>query len=159
MSDETTDIEAEDEPETKQGRNWKALRERADAAESKVKDLESKMRKGVFREAGFDPESGVGKMLATLYEGDLEVEALKAFAKAEYGVEPGEPSVAVSPAADQIVAVQGRIDRLSAQSQPLAPPGGDDAIAARVVELEAKGDTESLMEAIALRDEWRKRQT
>ncbi len=145
----------EQEPETTQGRNWKALRERADQAEAKVREYEAKLRGTVIREAGFDPESAVGKMLHELYKGEPDVTAVQTFAKEKYGLDVG--TSAPQPAGP-VEAMAARVDQLRAVSTPVPPPGGDAALAAHIADLEAKGDDASLLEAIALRDEWRKAQ-
>jgi len=146
----------EQEPESSQGRNWKALRERAETAEAKVREYEGRLLGSAIRDAGFDVEQPLGKMLRELYKGEPDVQAIQAFAKEKYGLEtkPAASQSAVAGVED----MAARIDQLRAASTPITPPGGDSAFSARIAELEAKGDDASLMEAIALRDQWRAQQ-
>lgn len=67
-----------------------------------------------FRDAGIDISTGVGKLLAKTYDGDLDPEEIQAFAQ-EYGIE----GVTKDAQEDtQSVETQGRMDQLRQSSRP-----------------------------------------
>ena len=72
-------------------------------------------RRDAFREAGIDISEGVGQLLAKTYDGDLEADAIKAFAQ-EYGIDPGETQQVTKVA--EAGQTQQRMDALRQQSQP-----------------------------------------
>ena len=63
----------------------KSMRERIKELEGVEKEYKSVQQDKVIQDAGFDPASGQGKALKDLYKGDLEVDAIKAFAAEQYG--------------------------------------------------------------------------
>jgi hypothetical protein len=68
-------------------KNWKALREENKALKDALVSYESKERDDLFKQVGLDRTKGVGKAADLMYEGDLEVEALKGFLTEEFGEE------------------------------------------------------------------------
>lgn len=101
MSDAYTDPDPDEG-----GRN--PLREHAKALEADNKRLAEEaaagreaQRKLAFIEAGVDPTSPQGKLLAKAYDGDLTADAIKA-AALEYGVIQAPPAVTAPPAEQQV---------------------------------------------------------
>lgn len=86
----------------------KQLKERLSTGENAVREL-------AFRDAGIDTKSGVGKLLAKTYDGDLEPEAIGAFAK-EHGIDVEETANASST--EQPDPTQQRMDDLRNASGP-----------------------------------------
>ena len=71
-------------------KNWKAMREANELLAKKVADFEAKERTDIFNKAGLDTSKGVGKAVEMMYEGDLSVEGIQAYASEEFGVEFGQ---------------------------------------------------------------------
>ena len=71
-------------------KNWKAMREENELLAKKVADFEAKERTDIFNKAGLDTSKGVGKAVEMMYEGDLSVEGIQAYASEEFGVEFGQ---------------------------------------------------------------------
>ena len=106
-----------------EGSKGSGLRAQLEAALEEIQTLKSQVEQGstaqrdlAFMRAGIDPTEGVGKLLAKTYDGDLEAEAIQAFAE-EYGV-AGESAPA--PRQDQ---TQQRMDKLRSASQPEGAAG------------------------------------
>jgi len=68
-------------------KNWKAIREENKALKEELISYQSKERDNLFKEVGLDRNKGVGKAADLMYEGDLEVNALKEFLSEEFGEE------------------------------------------------------------------------
>lgn len=72
-----------------------SLRRQLEAALKENKQFKDQLsqfqRNDAFRQAGIDTTNGVGKLLAKAYDGDLEPDAIKAFAQ-ENGVDLGGES-------------------------------------------------------------------
>ena len=71
-------------------KNWKEMREKLEVYEGKIAEFEAKERTGIFNQAGLDTSKGVGKAVEMMYEGDLTVEGIQAYASEEFGVEFGQ---------------------------------------------------------------------
>ena len=71
----------------------KQMRDRIKELEGVEKELTAFKSDFVFKEAGFDTSSGQGKALKDLYKGDLEADAIKAFAAEQYGWGESTPAV------------------------------------------------------------------
>ena len=56
----------------------------------KSQNLKLKKEKQVFQSAGLDTTKGVGKAVEMMYEGDMTVEGIQAYASQEFGVEFGQ---------------------------------------------------------------------
>lgn len=98
------------------------LREQLEAALAEIETLKGAVQAGqgaqrelAFHRAGIDTTEGVGKLLAKTYDGDLDPEAISAYAK-DYGIEPGATSTQ-APAAKQDP-TQSRMDALRQESSP-----------------------------------------
>ena len=68
-------------------KNWKAIREENKALKEELITYQSKERDNLFKQVGLDRTKGVGKAADLMYEGDLEVNALKEFLSEEFGEE------------------------------------------------------------------------
>jgi len=68
-------------------KNWKAIREENKALKEELIAYQSKERDNLFKQVGLDRTKGVGKAADLMYEGDLEVNALKEFLSEEFGEE------------------------------------------------------------------------
>ena len=68
-------------------KNWKAIREENKALKEELIAYQSKERDNLFQQVGLDRTKGVGKAADLMYEGDLEVNALKEFLSEEFGEE------------------------------------------------------------------------
>lgn len=51
-------------------------------------ELKAQLRKVTFDAAGLDPDKGMGKAVAAIYDGPLEKDAILAFAKDQFDYEP-----------------------------------------------------------------------
>lgn len=114
MSDTPPDTEAE------QNEGGGALRRQLEAALAEAKELREEnssfKRREAFSQAGFDIESGPGKLLAQQYDGELDEGAIKAFADSfaeEYGIKLDQTEARPDPA----VETQQRTDALRQQSR------------------------------------------
>ena len=87
MTEELNNSEEQDKDRDK---NWKEMREKLEVYEGKIAEFEAKERKQVFQSAGLDTSTGVGKAVEMMYEGDMTVEGIQAYASEEFGVEFGQ---------------------------------------------------------------------
>jgi hypothetical protein len=109
-------------------KNWKAIREENKALKEELIAYQSKERDNLFEQVGLDRTKGVGKAADLMYEGDLEVNALKEFLSEEFGEE------VVSGQQDSIRNTvnegQNRLDALQQQAQTInAAPNVQEQIA------------------------------
>jgi len=109
-------------------KNWKALREENKALKEALVGFETKQRDDLFKQVGLDRTKGVGKAADLMYEGDLEVEALKSFLVEEFGEN------VVSGQQDSIRSTvnegQSRLDALNQSAQAInSSPNIQDQIA------------------------------
>lgn len=98
-----------------------ALRKQYEDALAELKQVKGELgnyqRNDAFRQAGIDTSSGVGKLLAKAYDGELEADAIKAFAE-ENGVEVGGESEDRQTAETQSDEITQRTDALRSASRP-----------------------------------------
>lgn len=70
----------------------KQLRQQLKQQAKELNTYKARERSQVFRDAGFDPDSGLGKLVISGYEGDLNAESIRAWA-ADQGIPTAaEPS-------------------------------------------------------------------
>ena len=86
----TEELNNSEEQATSSEKNWKEMREKVELYESKIAEFEAKERNQVFQSAGLDTTKGVGKAVEMMYEGDMTVEGIQAYASEEFGVEFGQ---------------------------------------------------------------------
>jgi len=125
MSEEITDTDSSVSGEDK---NWKAIREENKALKDELIKYQTQERDSVFSQIGLDRTKGIGKAADLMYEGDLEVNALKAFIAEEFGEE------VVSGQQDSIRNTmnegQNRLDALNQSAQAInATPSYQEEIA------------------------------
>ena len=108
----------------------KQMRERIKELEGVEKEFKSVQQDKVIQDAGFDPSSGQGKALKDLYKGDLEVDAIKAFAAEQYGWGEEAPAVQEQEAQKaRVVTSQESLDAVAQASVPVEPANVNDQIA------------------------------
>ena len=88
MAEELKNSEEESNA-TDSDKNWKETK-KVELYENKIAEFEAKERTGIFTQAGLDTSKGVGKAVEMMYEGDLTVEGIQAYASEEFGVEFGQ---------------------------------------------------------------------
>ena len=71
-------------------KNWKELREKNEFLEGRLAEFEAKEKVQIFKDAGLDTSTGVGKAVEKLYEGEMNVESIQKYASEEFGVEFGQ---------------------------------------------------------------------
>ena len=123
-------IEENTVEETQEDNNAiKQMRERIKELEGVEKEYKSVQQDKVIQEAGFDPASGQGKALKDLYKGDLEVDAIKAFAAEQYGWGEEAPAVQEQEAQKaRVVTSQDSLDAVAQASVPVEPADVNDQI-------------------------------
>ena len=123
-------IEENTVEETQEDNNAiKNMRERIKELEGVEKEFKSVQQDKVIQEAGFDPSSGQGKALKDLYKGDLEVDAIKAFAAEQYGWGEEAPAVQEQEAQKaRVVTSQDSLDAVAQASVPVEPANVNDQI-------------------------------
>ena len=123
-------IEENTVEETQEDNNAiKQMRERIKELEGVEKEFKSVQQDKVIQDAGFDPASGQGKALKDLYKGDLEVDAIKAFAAEQYGWGEDAPAVQEQEAQKaRVVTSQDSLDAVAQASVPVEPANVNDQI-------------------------------
>ena len=86
----TEELNNSEEQAKNSDKNWKEMREKLEVYEGKIAEFEAKERNQVFQSAGLDTTKGVGKAVEMMYEGDMTVEGIQAYASEEFGVEFGQ---------------------------------------------------------------------
>ena len=109
-------------------KNWKAIREENKTLKEELVKYQGQERDSLFKQVGLDRTKGVGKAADLMYEGDLEIDALKTFITEEFGEE------VVSGQQDSIRNTvnegQNRLDALQQSAQTInASPSVQEQIA------------------------------
>ena len=113
----------------------KQMRERIKELEGVEKEYKTVQMDNAIQSAGFDPSSGQGKALKDLYKGDLEADAIKAFAAEQYGWGEDAPAVQEQEAQKaRVVTSQNSLDTVIEASVPVEPANIDDQIATAMQE-------------------------
>ena len=108
----------------------KQMRDRIKELEGVEKEYKTVQMDNAIQSAGFDPSSGQGKALKDLYKGDLEVDAIKAFAAEQYGCGEDAPAVQEQEAQKaRVVTSQNSLDTVIEASVPVEPADMNDQIA------------------------------
>ena len=108
----------------------KQMRDRIKELEGVEKEYKTVKMDNAIQSAGFDPSSGQGKALKDLYKGDLEADAIKAFAAEQYGWGEGTPAVQEQEAQKaRVVTSQNSLDAVIDASVPVEPANINDQIA------------------------------
>lgn len=111
-----------------------ALRQQVEDLKEQNKGLKTNERLRAFKDAGFDPESGPGKALAKLYEGEPDPDKIREVAD-EYGLNPTASGEAKTDPTAARVAGEDRTAALNAGSVPPRDSSTSDQIA----QLDAEG--------------------
>ena len=125
------------EEATSSDKNWKEMREKVELYESKIAEFEAKERKQVFQSAGLDTTKGVGKAVEMMYEGDMTVEGIQAYASQEFGVEFGQQD-RLQEAVQSTEQSQERLNNIQANS---VVDTYDTDVISQVREIEKTGNT------------------
>lgn len=146
MTDEQTTQETAEEPETTQTEAGEEtsqpkseggqLRDKLEAEIEKRKALEDRLRKSAFKEAGFDPEKGHGKLLAQVYDGEPDADAIRQVAE-EHELSPNlsAPQQRTEEEVNRQQAGQ-RTDQVMGSSQP----SDELSIEDQITQAEQSGD-------------------
>ena len=127
----------------------KQMRERIKELETVEKEYKSVQMANAIKDAGFDPDTGAGKALKDLYQGELQADAIKDFASQYgWGDAPAEPTQEELQR-QRVVSSQDNLDTVIEASVPVEPVGLDDQIA----QAQADGDwsTSSALKADKLK--------
>ena len=73
--------------EANEDKNWKAIREENKSLKDELEGFKAQAKVSVFKDAGLDTTTGIGKAISQVYSGDINVEAIQSFAAEEYGVD------------------------------------------------------------------------
>jgi hypothetical protein len=124
MSEEINDTDSS----VGEDKNWKAIREENKTLKEELVKYQVQERDSLFKQVGLDRTKGVGKAADLMYEGDLEINALKTFITEEFGEE------VVSGQQDSIRNTvnegQNRLDALQQSAQTInAAPSVQEQIA------------------------------
>ena len=137
--------EIEDEAEAEAGEeltpDMRRLRKRLKEVEQENKTLREADLKHTFRQAGFDPEKGEGKLLHENYRGERTPEAIKEWAEKEYGIKPSaEEEAPVRPPRSESeqkeIAFEARLAR--ARQEAVAP--NSDEVEKALEDARKRGD-------------------
>lgn len=145
MTDEQTTQETAEEPETTQTEGGGEtsqpkseggqLRDKLEAEIEKRKALEDRLRKSAFKEAGFDPEKGQGKLLAQVYDGEPDADAIRQVAE-EHEL---SPNLSAPQRSEEEVNRQQAVQR-SDQVMGSSQPSEELSIEDRITQAEQSGD-------------------
>ena len=125
------------EEATSSNKNWKEMREKVELYEGKIAEFEAKERNQVFQSAGLDTTKGVGKAVEMMYEGDMTVEGIQAYASEEFGVEFGQQDrIQDNVKQSQVEQSQNRLENI--QQNSVAELYDEDVVG-QIREVESKG--------------------
>ena len=92
-------------------KNWKELREKNEFLEGRLAEFEAKEKVQIFKDAGLDTSTGVGKAVEKLYEGEMNVESIQKYASEEFGVEFGQQD-GIQSEVTEVEESQTRLDNI-----------------------------------------------
>ena len=124
-------------------KNWKELREKNEFLEGRLAEFEAKEKVQIFKDAGLDTSTGVGKAVEKLYEGEMNVESIQKYASEEFGVEFGQQD-GIQSEVTEVEQSQTRLDNI--QKSSVVDVYSDD-IVSQIKEVEAKGTTKQSISA------------
>jgi len=132
----TEELNNSEEQAKDSDKNWKEMREKLEVYEGKIAEFEAKERKQVFQSAGLDTSTGVGKAVEMMYEGDMTVEGIQAYASEEFGVEFGQQD-RLQEAVQSTEQSQERLNNIQANS---VVDTYDNDVISQVREIEKSGN-------------------
>ena len=124
-------------------KNWKAMREENELLAKKVAEFEAKERTAIFNKAGLDTSKGVGKAVEMMYEGDLSVEGIQAYASEEFGVEFGQQG----GIQDTLKSTEQSQERLNTIQNNSVVDIYDEDVVAQIREIEKSGNVRNSIAA------------
>ena len=133
----TEELNNSEEQATNSDKNWKEMREKLELYEGKIAEFEAKERNQVFQSAGLDTTKGVGKAVEMMYEGDMTVEGIQAYASEEFGVEFGQQD-RLQEAVQSTEQSQERLNNIQANSSVVDTYDTD--VVGQVREIEKSGN-------------------
>ena len=139
----TEELNNSEEQATNSDKNWKEMREKLEVYEGKIAEFEAKERKQVFQSAGLDTTKGVGKAVEMMYEGDMTVEGIQAYASQEFGVEFGQQD-RLQEAVQSTEQSQERLNNIQANS---VVDTYDTDVISQVREIEQSGNVRNSIAA------------
>jgi hypothetical protein len=139
----TEELNNSEEQATSSDKNWKEMREKVELYESKIAEFEAKERNQVFQSAGLDTTKGVGKAVEMMYEGDMTVEGIQAYASQEFGVEFGQQD-RLQEAVQSTEQSQERLNNIQANS---VVDTYDTDVISQVREIEQSGNVRNSIAA------------
>ena len=133
----TEELNNSEEQAKDSDKNWKEMREKLEVYEGKIAEFEAKERKQVFQSAGLDTSTGVGKAVEMMYEGDMTVEGIQAYASEEFGVEFGQQDgIQDNVKQSQVEESQNRLENI--QQSSVADLYDEDVVG-QIRQVEQKG--------------------
>tara|TARA_Y100000361_G_scaffold131567_1_gene128319 strand:- start:18 stop:479 length:462 start_codon:yes stop_codon:yes gene_type:complete len=132
----TEELNNSEEQAKDSDKNWKEMREKLEVYEGKIAEFEAKERKQVFQSAGLDTSTGVGKAVEMMYEGDMTVDGIQAYASEEFGVEFGQQD-RLQEAVQSTEQSQERLNNIQANS---VVDTYDNDVIGQVREIEKSGN-------------------
>jgi len=139
----TEELNNSEEQAKNSDKNWKEMREKLEVYEGKIAEFEAKERKQVFQSAGLDTTKGVGKAVEMMYEGDMTVEGIQAYASQEFGVEFGQQD-RLQEAVQSTEQSQERLNNIQANS---VVDTYDTDVISQVREIEQSGNVRNSIAA------------
>ena len=123
---DTLENEVEDTENEQESSVLRALRRELKNVKKERDELRGFQRTATFKEAGLDPNKGIGKAVARLYDGELDVDAIREFAAAEFDWEPDASQTTTQQELTEVeqerLSAQQRADQLRTQTSPVLPP-------------------------------------
>ena len=120
----------------------KGLRKQVKSLNARLKVYEDRDRDVIWKDAGLDTTTGIGKAIFQVYDGEVSKEAITKFALDEYGHDVSVKEEVVHPQAQQIAEAQQRVDELTSTAGSVADVTQVDALA----KAEAEGDYTTTMQ-------------
>ena len=142
MAEELKNSEEESNA-TDSDKNWKEMREKVELYENKIAEFEAKERTGIFTQAGLDTSKGVGKAVEMMYEGDLTVEGIQAYASEEFGVAFGQQD----GIQDTVQSTEKSQERLNNIQKNSVVDIYDEDVVGQIREIEKSGNVRSSIAA------------
>lgn len=125
--------------ETETVETGKGLRAKLEEVLAENRELKADKRQTAFEKAGLATDTGLGKAIFKEYDGELSEDAVREYAKTEYGWEADPDSQ--HPDAPQIAQEQARLDAVGETAGSVVAPTQAEILA----KAEAEGDVQTTM--------------
>jgi len=119
----TPEVEIEVDTGDDQANGPKQLREARQAAIDESKALRKELMEVRLESLGLDVNEGLGKAIAKEYEGPMDIDSIRTYARDEYKFDSGEQHNAADVAGQS-----NKLDQLDASNQPITPPQTVDEV-------------------------------